>query len=152
MYHPDLVVMDARLPGGLGIAACREIRLELPATRVVILTGYADPAALVGAAAAGASGYLVKQIRGRDLVAALETVGRGGSLLDPDSTEEALARIGPVAGGTDQDALAELTCPAGLPPSPWAARIVQTLPRFAAMRRVVAPSRTDRASALRFGK
>ena len=83
MYHPDLVVMDARLPDGSGIAACREIRLELPATRVVILTGYADPAALVGAAAAGASGYLLKHIRGRDLVAALETVGRGGSLLDP---------------------------------------------------------------------
>ncbi len=82
---------------------------SIPATRVVILTGYADPAARVGATAAGASGYLLKQIRGRDLVAALETVGRGGSSLEPAVSEPVLKRVRRVAGRMDQDELAELT-------------------------------------------
>jgi DNA-binding NarL/FixJ family response regulator len=108
-YRPDLVVMDVRLPDGSGIEACRQIRLEHPATRVVILTGYADPAAQVGATAAGVSGYFLKQIRGRDLVAALETVGRGGSLLESAVSEPVRKRVRRLAGRTDQDALAELT-------------------------------------------
>ncbi len=70
-YQPDLIVMDVRLPDGSGIEACREIRSEQPQTRVVILTSYPDEEAVFASIVAGASGYLLKQIRGRDLVAAL---------------------------------------------------------------------------------
>ncbi len=108
-YHPDLVVMDARLPDGSGIAACRQIRHERPATRVVILTGYADQGAVVSAIVAGASGYLLKDSRGRDLVTALEAVGRGESLLDPAVTELVLERLRCTPGGTSSEKLAALT-------------------------------------------
>src|SRR5688572_11995570 len=70
-FVPDLVVMDVRLPDGSGIEACRDIRAEMPQTRVVILTSYPDEEAVFSAIVAGASGYLLKQVRGRDLVAAL---------------------------------------------------------------------------------
>ena len=78
--------MDVRLPDGSGIEACRDIRSELPDTRVVMLTSYPDEDAVLAAIVAGASGYLLKQVRARDLVAALETVAAGGSLLDPAVT------------------------------------------------------------------
>jgi DNA-binding NarL/FixJ family response regulator len=106
---PDLVVMDVRLPDGTGIEACREIRAELPETRVVMLTSYPDEDAVMAAILAGASGYLLKQIRGRDLVTALETVGRGESLLDPAVTERVLERVRRAAAGDAHDELAELT-------------------------------------------
>ena len=63
-FEPDLVVMDVRLPDGSGVEACREIRAEMPATRVVMLTSYPDEEAVLSAIIAGASGYLLKQIRG----------------------------------------------------------------------------------------
>ncbi|HJT63619.1 MAG TPA: response regulator transcription factor [Candidatus Limnocylindria bacterium] len=106
---PDLVLMDVRLPDGSGVEACRAIRDELPATRVVMLTSYPDEEAVLAAILAGASGYLLKEIRGRDLVAALESVGRGDSLLDPAVTERVLARVRRMAAGDAQDELAELT-------------------------------------------
>ena len=108
-YQPDLVVMDVRLPDGSGIEACREIRAEFPATRIIILTSYPDEEAVFAAIVAGASGYLLKQIRGRDLVAALESVGRGESLLDPAVTEKVLDRVRRIASGTYTDELAQLT-------------------------------------------
>ena len=108
-YQPDLIVMDARLPDGSGIEACREIRSEQPQTRVVIFTSYADEDAVFAAIVAGASGYLLKQIRGRDLVAALEAVGRGESLLDPAVTEQVLERLRRIASGTYRDELTALT-------------------------------------------
>jgi DNA-binding NarL/FixJ family response regulator len=86
-YRPDLVVMDIRLPDGSGIEATREIRAENPAIRVIMLTSYPDEEAVFAAIVAGASGYLLKQIGSHDLVAALEAVGRGESLLDPAVTE-----------------------------------------------------------------
>ena len=95
--EPDLVVMDVRLPDGSGIEACREIRAERPETRVVMLTSYPDEEAVLSAIVAGASGYLLKQIRARDLVSALETVGRGESLLDPAVTEKVLERVRRIA-------------------------------------------------------
>ncbi|RPH36876.1 MAG: DNA-binding response regulator [Chloroflexi bacterium] len=107
--QPDLVLMDVRLPDGSGIEACRAIREELPATKVVMLTSYPDEEAVLAAILAGASGYLLKEIRGRDLVAALESVGRGDSLLDPAVTERVLARVRRMAAGDAQDELAELT-------------------------------------------
>jgi DNA-binding NarL/FixJ family response regulator len=106
---PDLVVMDVRLPDGSGIEACREIRSDMPETRVVMLTSYPDEEAVLSAIIAGASGYLLKQIRGRDLVAALEAIGRGESLLDPAVTERVLDRVRRAASGGEHDELADLT-------------------------------------------
>jgi DNA-binding NarL/FixJ family response regulator len=106
-FRPNLVVMDVRLPDGSGIEACRDIRSELPETRVVMLTSYPDEDAVLAAIVAGASGYLLKQVRARDLVAALETVAAGGSLLDPAVTGKVLERMRRIA--TDDDELAALT-------------------------------------------
>lgn len=108
-HEPDLVIMDVRLPDGSGIEACREIRAANPATRVVMLTSYPDEEAVLSAIIAGASGYLLKQIRGRDLVSALESVGRGESLLDPAVTEKILERVRRAASGSATDELADLT-------------------------------------------
>jgi two-component system, NarL family, response regulator DevR len=106
---PDLVIMDVRLPDGSGIEACRDIRSEMPEVRVVILTSYPDEEAVLSAIIAGASGYLLKQIRGRDLVSAIEAVGRGESLLDPAVTEKVLERVRRIAAGSYTDELASLT-------------------------------------------
>ena len=108
-FQPDLVVMDVRLPDGSGIEACREIRAELPDTRVVMLTSYPDEEAVLAAIIAGASGYLLKQIRARDLVAGLEVVGGGGSLLDPAVTGKVLERMRRIAANDQPDELAALT-------------------------------------------
>ncbi len=101
--------MDVRLPDGSGIEACREIRAEMPETRVVMLTSYPDEDAVLSAIVAGASGYLLKQVRARDLVAALEAVGRGESLLDPAVTGRVLDRIRRIATADHPDELAQLT-------------------------------------------
>ncbi len=108
-HEPDIVVMDVRLPDGSGVEACREIRAERPETRVVMLTSYPDEEAVLSAIVAGASGYLLKQIRARDLVSALEAVGRGESLLDPAVTEKVLERVRRIATGGAADELASLT-------------------------------------------
>jgi len=108
-FEPDIVVLDVRLPDGSGIEACREIRSELPRTRVVMLTSYPDEEAVLSAIVAGASGYLLKQIRARDLVAAIEAVGRGESLLDPLVTEKVLERVRRIASGSATDELSQLT-------------------------------------------
>ncbi|HEX2844401.1 MAG TPA: response regulator transcription factor [Candidatus Limnocylindria bacterium] len=108
-FEPDLVVMDVRLPDGSGIEACREIRAARPETRVIMLTSYPDEEAVLSAIIAGASGYLLKQVRGRDLVAALESVGRGESLLDSAVTEKVLQRVRNAASGGAADELSDLT-------------------------------------------
>ena len=108
-FEPDIVVLDVRLPDGSGIEACREIRSELPKTRVIMLTSYPDEEAVLSAIVAGASGYLLKQIRARDLVAAIETVGHGESLLDPAVTEKVLDRVRRMASGTYTNEVAQLT-------------------------------------------
>jgi DNA-binding NarL/FixJ family response regulator len=108
-FAPDLVVMDVRLPDGSGIEACREIRAARPETRVIMLTSYPDEEAVLSAIIAGASGYLLKQVRGRDLVAALESVGRGESLLDSAVTEKVLQRVRNAASGGAADELSDLT-------------------------------------------
>ncbi len=109
LHMPDIVVMDVRLPDGSGVEACREIRSELPETRVIMLTSFPDDEAVLSAIVAGASGYLLKQIRARDLVAALEAVGRGESLLDPAVTERVLERVRRIATGQVSDELSVLT-------------------------------------------
>jgi two-component system response regulator DevR len=108
-FQPNLVVMDVRLPDGSGIEACREIRANLPETRVMMLTSYPDEEAVLAAIIAGASGYLLKQVRARDLVAALEAVGRGESLLDPAVTGKVLERMRRIATSDHPDELAALT-------------------------------------------
>jgi DNA-binding NarL/FixJ family response regulator len=108
-FEPNLVVMDVRLPDGSGVEACREIRAELPNTRVVMLTSYPDEDAVLSAIVAGASGYLLKQVRARDLVAALQAVGRGESLLDPAVTGRVLERVRRIATGGASDELGALT-------------------------------------------
>ena len=108
-YEPDLVIMDVRLPDGSGIEACRDIRSARPETRVIMLTSYPDEEAVLSAIIAGASGYLLKQIRGRDLVNALEAVGRGESLLDSAITEKVLERVRRMASGAEADELSDLT-------------------------------------------
>jgi len=106
--RPDVVVMDIRMPGG-GIEACREIKSFAPETKVIMLTSYTDEEALFGSIMAGASGYVLKEVRGQSLVDAIITVGRGGSLLDPVTTGKVLDKIRTLEakGGGPQDQLNE---------------------------------------------
>jgi DNA-binding NarL/FixJ family response regulator len=106
--RPDVVVMDIRLPDGNGIEACREIRADLPETRVLMLTSSADDEAVYGSIMAGASGYLLKQTRGQSLAEAIEKVARGESLLDPTITDKVLNRMRALARG-EGDELAALS-------------------------------------------
>ena len=91
--RPDVVVMDVRLVDGSGIEATREIRARRPATQVVMLTSFADDEALFASIMAGASGYVLKQVKGGELVRAIRTVGEGKSLLDPEVTTSVLERL-----------------------------------------------------------
>jgi DNA-binding NarL/FixJ family response regulator len=106
--RPDVIVMDIRLPDGNGVEACREIRGELPGTKVIMLTSYADDEAVYGSIMAGASGYLLKQTRGQSLAEAIGRVAKGESLLDPSVTEKVLARMRSLASG-EGDELAALS-------------------------------------------
>jgi two-component system response regulator DevR len=105
---PAVVVMDVRMPGSSGIEACREIRSRFPATRVLMLTSFADDEALFASIVAGASGYVLKQIRGGDLAGGVRQVAAGNSLLDPQVTERVLARLRGQATD-DGDAIYDLT-------------------------------------------
>ena len=90
---PDVAILDVRLPDGDGIEVCREIRSEHPEIACLMLTSFADDEALFSAILAGASGYVLKQVRGTDLVDAVRRVGRGESLLDPLMTTRVLERL-----------------------------------------------------------
>ena len=91
--RPDVVVMDVRLADGSGIEATREIMAKHPKTAVIMLTSFADDEALFASIMAGAAGYVLKQVRGGELVRAIRTVGRGESLLDPAVTSAVLDRL-----------------------------------------------------------
>jgi two-component system, NarL family, response regulator DevR len=91
--RPDVIIMDVRLDDGSGIEATREIRARRPETRVLMLTSFADDEALFASIMAGASGYVLKQIHGTDLVRAIRQVGQGQSLLDPAVTATVLDRL-----------------------------------------------------------
>jgi DNA-binding NarL/FixJ family response regulator len=90
---PDVVVMDVRLQDGSGIEATRDIRARRPQTQVLMLTSFADDEALFASIMAGAAGYVLKQIRGEELLQAIRTVGQGKSLLDPTVTASVLDRL-----------------------------------------------------------
>ena len=91
--RPDVAVLDARLPDGNGIDVCRDVRAVDPSIKGLILTSYEDDEALFAAIMAGAAGYVLKQIRGTDLVDAVRRVAAGQSLLDPAVTARVLERI-----------------------------------------------------------
>ncbi|GAA0965867.1 response regulator transcription factor [Actinocorallia libanotica] len=107
---PDVAVLDVRLPDGDGVGVCREIRAQLPQVACLMLTSFSDEEALFDAVMAGASGYVLKQIHGSDLVGAVRTVASGQSLLDPRSTSQMLQRLreresrkDPLAALSDQE-------------------------------------------------
>jgi DNA-binding NarL/FixJ family response regulator len=108
-YRPDVVVMDIRLSGSSGIEACRRIIDQVPETRVIMLTSYAEDELLFDAIAAGAAGYVLKQIGSDELVRAIEMVGRGEALLDPSLTRRVLARVREAARKEAFAAFADLT-------------------------------------------
>ena len=90
---PDVAVLDVRLPDGNGVEVCREVRDLVPGLACLMLTSYSDDEALFEAIMAGASGYVLKQIRGNDLVDAINTVAAGKSLLDPAATDRLMRRL-----------------------------------------------------------
>jgi len=107
---PDVAVLDVRLPDGDGVSVCRDIRSALPDVACLMLTSFGDDEALFDAIMAGAAGYVLKQIRGTDLVGAVRTVARGESLLDPGAAAGVMARMrdkaaraDPLAGLTQQE-------------------------------------------------
>lgn len=108
-YRPDIVLMDIRLPGVSGIEACEEIIRDYPDTRVVMLTSYAEDEMLFSAIRAGASGYVLKQIGGGDLVRALESVGRGESMLDPAVTQRVFQEVRRAVKEEEASAFANLS-------------------------------------------
>ena len=91
--HPHVAVLDGRLPDGSGVEVCREIRSVDPSIAVLILTSYDDDDALFSAIMAGAAGYVLKQVRGTDLVDDVRRVAAGQSLLDPAVTARVLSRL-----------------------------------------------------------
>jgi len=107
--HPDIVLMDIRLPGTSGIEACEEIIKLYPETRVVMLTSYAEDEMLFSAIRAGASGYILKQIGGEDLVRALEAVGRGDALLDSAVTQRVFQEVRRAVKEEEASAFANLS-------------------------------------------
>jgi len=106
---PDVAVLDVRLPDGDGVTVCRELRSRHPYLACLMLTSFADDEALFDAILAGAAGYVLKQIRGADLVGAVRTVAAGGSLLDPRATAAVMQRMrtpkpdDPLASLTEQE-------------------------------------------------
>ena len=92
--RPQVAILDVRLPDGNGVAVCRDIRSAIePPPACLMLTSYSDDEALFGAIMAGASGYMIKQVSGNDIVAAVRTLGSGGSLLDAGITATVLNRL-----------------------------------------------------------
>jgi two-component system, NarL family, response regulator DevR len=107
-YKPDVVVMDVRLPDRSGVEACRDIRAERPEIAVLMLTSFSDDQALFDSIMAGAAGYVLKQVRGTDLIDAISRVAAGQSLLDPTVTARVLERLrAPQAPEEDLDSLTD---------------------------------------------
>src|SRR5262245_7142434 len=104
---PDVAIIDMRLPDGNGVEVCREVRSHDPEIQCLILTSFADDEALFDAIMAGAAGYLLKQIKGTDLVDGVRRVAEGQSLLDPQVTARVLERIR--RGPEEDERLARLT-------------------------------------------
>jgi two-component system response regulator DevR len=91
--HPDVAILDARLPDGSGVEVCRHVRSVDPSIRAIMLTSYDDDEALFASIMAGASGYVLKEVTGQNLVAAVQDVAKGGALMDPRVTRRIMARL-----------------------------------------------------------
>ena len=104
--RPDVAVLDVRLPGASGIEVCRDLRAAMPELRCLMLTSFADDDALFSAVLAGASGYLLKQIRGPELVTAVRRVAEGQSLIDPALTAGVMERL---RGKQEDERIAKLS-------------------------------------------
>ena len=91
--RPDVAVLDVRLPDGSGVEVCRDLRAAMPELRCLMLTSFADDDALFSAILAGASGYLLKQVRGTELISAVRRVAEGQSLIDPALTGQVMERL-----------------------------------------------------------
>src|SRR5690242_11981330 len=104
---PDVAIIDMRLPDGNGVEVCRDVRSHNPEVQCVVLTSFADDEALFDSIMAGAAGYLLKQIKGTDLVDAIRRVAAGQSLLDPSVTERVLERLR--KGPKEDERLSRLT-------------------------------------------
>ncbi len=100
--EPDVVIMDIRLGSDNGIDACREIRAKRPETKVIMLTSYADDEAVFASIMAGAVGYVLKKVGSQELINALETVRKGGALLDSKVTEQVLKRMQDLVNGVNE--------------------------------------------------
>jgi DNA-binding NarL/FixJ family response regulator len=98
---PDVAVLDIRLPDGNGVTVCREIRSKMPQLACLMLTSFSDDDALFDAIMAGAAGYVLKQIRGTDLIGAIRTIASGQSLLDPEAASRVMRRMRDQAAATD---------------------------------------------------
>jgi two-component system response regulator DevR len=108
--RPEVAVLDVRLPDGSGVELCRELRSRLPELRCLVLTSYSDEQAMLDAILAGAAGYVLKDIRGTDLIGAVHKVGAGRSLLDNRAAEVLMSRLradaapsGPLGTLTEQE-------------------------------------------------
>jgi DNA-binding NarL/FixJ family response regulator len=106
----DVAILDVRLPDGEGVTVCRDIRSRMPEVACLMLTSFSDEEALLDAVMAGAAGYMLKQIRGLDLVEAVRTLAAGQSMLDPNAAGQLMARLrdkrsgrDPLAGLTEQE-------------------------------------------------
>ena len=108
-HHPDVVVMDIRMPNGSGIEACRVLNAEPDSVPVIMLTSHADSDALFDAIDAGASGYVLKRVGSGELIDAVRTVAGGGSLLDPAVTRRVLDRLRNASRMEEAGAFADLT-------------------------------------------
>ncbi|MDQ1748151.1 MAG: hypothetical protein QOD07_2414 [Frankiaceae bacterium] len=108
--RPDVAVLDVRLPDGDGVTVCRELRSQLPDLACLMLTSFADDEALLDAVLAGAAGYVLKQVKGNDILDSVRRVAAGQSLLDPATTARMIQRLrdqmdrpDPLEGLTEQE-------------------------------------------------
>jgi DNA-binding NarL/FixJ family response regulator len=109
MHRPDIMIMDVRLSGMSGIEACREIVQAAPSIKVIMLTSYGDDDTLFESIAAGASGYVLKQIGSDELIRSIENVGKGEASLDPATTSRVFARMREMARRREESAFSQLT-------------------------------------------
>jgi DNA-binding NarL/FixJ family response regulator len=109
MHRPDVVVMDVRLAGMNGIEACKEIKHAAPSVKVIILTSYGDDDTVFDAIAAGADGFVLKQLGSDDLIKKIEEVGRGDSVLDPTTTTRVFAKMREQIRKREESAFSQLT-------------------------------------------
>jgi DNA-binding NarL/FixJ family response regulator len=108
-FQPDVVVMDVRMPGMSGVEACRQIVQQLPATRVIMLTTFAEDELLFAAIRAGASGYVLKRIGSQDLVQTIEAIARGESAIEPAMVAAVFKEVAQSLNNKEASIFAELS-------------------------------------------